>query len=156
MGSMQKRGSLSGKYRDGEIREGRNLQFNMNIKSFVLKDKIFIAAILFSIIWHVFWLSIVTVVVTPEAKAPIKFSKVSFLGPLPGRGVIEASLMPKEQTFLEGRYLRMVKRLIILSPAVGQIPPDEGFVERYEKALTPLIEEALGASKLEAPYHNAE
>lgn len=128
----------------------------MIIKLPIFRDKIFIIAIIFSVVWHIFWLSIVTVVITPEAKAPVRFSRVSFLGPLLGRGVIEARLMPKERSFLEERYLESVEGMFTANQNVGSMPSGETYAERYEKRLTPLIEEALDGSKLEAPYHSME
>ena len=77
----------------------------MKLKISLFKDKVLIAAILFSAMWHIFWLSSVSVVVVPKAAKQIKFSGVSFLGPILDRGVLKVSVEPHEHTILEKRYL---------------------------------------------------
>ena len=83
----------------------------MNIKIKISKDRVFIYAILFSAIWHVFWISSVSVVVVPEAERKVKFSGVSFLGPILERGILKVSIEPHERTVLEKRYLADIERL---------------------------------------------
>lgn len=74
------------------------------------KDRLLISAILFSAVWHIFWLSTVTVVVVPKIKKPIKFSSISFLGPILDRGVMTVSaLAPIERTLLEKKYLIFIE-----------------------------------------------
>ena len=74
----------------------------MNIK---IRDRVFVFAILFSAIWHIFWLSAFTVVVVPKFKKPVKFSSVSFLGPILDRSVLNVDVKPHESTAQEARYL---------------------------------------------------
>lgn len=83
----------------------------MNIKIKISKDRVFIYAILFSAIWHIFWISSVNVVVVPKAERKVKFSGVSFLGPILDKGILKVSVEPRERTILEKRYLADIERL---------------------------------------------
>lgn len=83
----------------------------MNIKIKLSKDRVFICAILFSAIWHIFWISSVSVVVVPKAEIKVKFSGVSFLGPILDRGILKVNVEPRERTVLEKRYLADIERL---------------------------------------------
>lgn len=83
----------------------------MNIKIKIFKDRVFIYAILFSAIWHIFWISSVSVVVAPKAERKVKFSGVSFLGPILDKGILKVSVEPRERTVLEKRYLADIERL---------------------------------------------
>jgi len=67
--------------------------------------RVFALALLASLLWHIFWISTITIVSKPGSAHPVKFSKVSFLGPLLGRGAMELQARPKESSFLEKRYL---------------------------------------------------
>jgi hypothetical protein len=79
----------------------------------VKKSRLLISAIIFSAVWHIFWLSAVTVVVVPKAEKRVKFSSVSFLGPILDRGVMTVSVAAGERTPLEKRYLSYVEDLFI-------------------------------------------
>lgn len=78
---------------------------NMNVN-----NRIFLIAIAISLVWHLFCISSVQIV-TPKAASPVKFSRVSFLGPLLERGAIELRLEPKERSFLEKRHLEAVENM---------------------------------------------
>ena len=77
----------------------------MNTKSLLFKDKILMFAILFSAVWHLFWLSALTVVVVPKDAKPPKFSSVSFLGPILEESMLKVSSVVHERSALEKRYL---------------------------------------------------
>ena len=81
----------------------------MNIKSLLSKDRVLIFAIVFSAIWHIFWLSAFTVVVVPKAKKAVKFSNVSFLGPILEKGGFNVNVSAHEPTILEKKYLASIK-----------------------------------------------
>lgn len=83
----------------------------MDIKIKIFKDRVFIYAILFSAIWHIFWISSVSVVVAPKEERKVKFSGVSFLGPILDKGILKVSVEPRERTVLEKRYLADIERL---------------------------------------------
>lgn len=72
------------------------------------RDNVLISAILFSIIWHLFWLSALTVVVSPKDSGPIKFSNVSFLGPILESNMLSVSVTAHEPSIAEKRYLSYV------------------------------------------------
>ena len=83
----------------------------MKIKIGLFKDRVFLYAILFSLIWHIFWLSSVSVVAVPKVKKQVRFSNVSFLGPIVDRPVLKVSAGPRECTALEKKYLEQMKDL---------------------------------------------
>ena len=86
----------------------------MNIKSLLSKDKILIFAILFSAVWHLFWLSALTVVVVPKDTRPAKFSSISFLGPILEASVLAVSPVAHERSVPEKRYLSEIENSSIL------------------------------------------
>lgn len=92
---MQGRGGIAGQHSYGEIRPAAGY-------------KIFVLAILISLVWHIAWLSMVKVVVVPNRTNSVKFSKISFLGTLLSKGTSTLTAQPREQTFLEKRYLEKI------------------------------------------------
>jgi len=88
-----------------------NREYQMfDLKFFVNKNYILILALAISLAWHLLWLSIISIS-APKETAPIKFSNVSFLGPILGRGSVEFRTQPKAHSFLEKRYLGKVSDL---------------------------------------------
>ena len=132
----------------------------LKIPSKLFKDesyRIFMFAILISLVWHLFWLSTITIVSKPEGASSLKFSKVSFLGPLLGNSTMELQARPKERSFLENRYADAVNHLS------GNPEPEFGlFADRYESGndayhlrderLTASIDDALSGEKFEPSY----
>lgn len=90
----------------------------INIKSLVIKDKILIFAILFSAMWHLFWMSALTVVVVPRDTKPPKFSSVSFLGPILEQSVLGVSSAVYERSALEKRYFLEIENSF--APIMGK------------------------------------
>lgn len=120
----------------------------------IFKDRIFNLAIMISIAWHIFWISMVNVVVTSEETNPIKFSKVSFLGPILERGVLELKIRPRERSFLEKRYLLVISKLDEGETAQHAYQTNwnikiDGLKKKNDTKLTHFIEEALGGLKIE-------
>lgn len=85
----------------------------MRIKINLLKDRVILYAFLFSAVWHIFWLSAVSVVVVPTVKKSVKFSNVSFLGPILDRGVLNMSVAPHESTVLEKEYVASIENISV-------------------------------------------
>lgn len=115
-------------------------------------SRIFFAAILISLLWHLFWLSTIAIVSRPDVRN-VRFSKVSFLGPLLGKGAMELAVRPKERSFLEERYIAVAKLLQtptagIINVPVGYESGSDPFHARDEKLIA-LIDEALSGEKLE-------
>lgn len=143
MGHMQERGSIASKYSYGEIRPAAGY-------------KIFVLAILISLIWHVAWLSMIKVVVVPNRTIPVKFSKVSFLGTLLSKGAgTPLTAQPREQAFLEKHYLSNLGR-----GPYGDNPAEKSTYVKYERraeeshalrdqSLKGLIEMAISDVKIE-------
>ena len=98
----------------------------MNIKSLLVKDKIIIFAILFSAVWHLFWLSALTVVVVPEDTKPSKFSGVSFLGPILKESMLNVRAAVHERSAPEKRYLSDIENSSVL---IEEKADSDGYAE---------------------------
>ena len=140
---MQERGSIASQHSYGEIRPAAGY-------------KIFVLAILISLVWHITWLSMIKVVVVPNRTNPVKFSKVSFLGTLLSKGAsTPLTAQPKEQTFLEKRYLTKIgKRPYSDSSAEKSTytkyeKRTEGSHTLSDQSLKGLIETAISDVKIE-------
>ena len=73
------------------------------------RDRVLLSALIFSAIWHLFWLSALTVVVVPkDTKAP-KFSSVSFLGPILEQSILEVRSAAHERSTPEKRYFSEIE-----------------------------------------------
>ena len=119
--------------------------------------RIFALAILASLVWHLFWLSTINIVSNPANARSVKFSKVSFLGPLLGKGSMELQARPKERSFLEMRYLGEARRLsqmpaqAIATTADKYEDGNDAYHLRDERMIT-FIDDALIGEKLEPSY----
>ena len=78
------------------------------------RDRVLLSAILFSAVWHLFWLSALTVVIVPKDTKPTKFSSVSFLGPILETSMLEVSPVVHERSILEKRYLSEIEDSSVL------------------------------------------
>ena len=115
--------------------------------------RVFMLAILASLVWHLFWLSTITIVSDPANARSVKFSKVSFLGPLLGNGGMGLQARPRERSFLEIRYLDRA-RSPEQSPesaimAAGAYEAGDDSYRMRDEKMTTLIDEALDGEKLE-------
>ncbi len=134
MGYVQKRGRIAGKHRYEQI----------------------IIFVLISLLWHLFWISSIKIVSNPDNGRPVKFSKVSFLGPLLARGA-ELQARPRESSFLEKRYFASTVSLPDAAEGSGK-----SFTDGYDREddvyhmkddkMTALIDEALSGPKIEPSY----
>ena len=59
--------------------------------------------------WHLFWLSALTVVIVPKDTKPPKFSSVSFLGPILEESMLKVSSVVHERSTPEKRYLSEIE-----------------------------------------------
>lgn len=111
---------------------------------------------LISLFWHLFWLSAIKIVTVPGATQPVKFSKVSFLGPILEHGAIELGLKPQDRSFLEKRYPLIMDSMLNWSEQTGPsgleygVPDDIHF--SGDDKLEILIGEAVRGNKLEPVY----
>lgn len=128
----------------------------MRYAAIVSKYKILSYAILASLVLHLFWISAVKVVVSKTPQKTVKFSKVSFLGPILSRGAIELKLSPRQRSFLEKRYLAELEGLIpALMPSGPGIRPEydmEGSPISSDRDISRFVEEAVTGVKLEPDY----
>ena len=156
MGYVQARRRLSGQYRNEQVDE-------MTMSKSILKIfknegyRIFAIAIFASFLWHIFWMSTITIVSRPDNLRPVKFSKVSFLGPLLGKGAMELRIAPKEHSFLEKRYISEANRLALQSgglvpSAFGTGKSDSDAYHLRNDGMTASIDNALGGEKFEPSY----
>lgn len=76
----------------------------VNFNTAISKYRILILAIFLSFVMHLFWLSAVRVVVAPQGSRQVKFSRVSFLGPLLTKTATEVRIAERPRSFLEERY----------------------------------------------------
>ena len=119
--------------------------------------RIFALAILASLAWHLFWLSTIVIVAKPVNSGSVTFSKVSFLGPLLGKGSMELQARPKESSFLEMRYLGAAGRLsqepgqAIKIDAYRYESGNDAYHLRDERMITS-IDDALIGEKPEPSY----
>lgn len=119
---------------------------------------IFILAITISAAVHIFWLSVIKVVVMPSRMEPIKFSKVSFLGPILERGSMEVRVQPKSLSYLEKRYLANIDSISgqgnrgakELKAKYDRLDRDFGLLSNEKLAY--LIDEAVSGLKSEPLY----
>lgn len=119
------------------------------MKKLFSKYKILIIAISVSFIWHIFWLSAVKVVIVPNKIEPVRFSKVSFLGPILSRGIIEAKAV-QERSILEKRYLYAIAKARFKNGIGSEMLSSSVRAGIFsEERLNPFIDEALSGSKLE-------
>ena len=82
-------------------------------------DRVLLSAIIFSVVWHLFWISALKVVIVPKDVKPLKFSSVSFLGPILDQGMLKVSVASHERLEPEKRYLSDIKSLY---GGIGQKP----------------------------------
>lgn len=125
----------------------------MDLKITVFKDRIFIFAIVASALWHIFWLSAVTVVSAPDRTGPLKFSRVSFLGPILEMKTPSLRVEPKERSFLEKRYITVLDRYNGYSTE-DAVPPEKMNKDYYylnDITLKRSIAGSLEGDKLEPP-----
>jgi hypothetical protein len=83
-------------------------------------------AITVSLAWHIFWLSAVKIVSSTGASQPVRFSKVSFLGPILSAVGTEVSAQPAELSYLEKRFISYVGDPSSYAGITGQIPEARG------------------------------
>ena len=118
------------------------------IGAFIARNKIIVLAIGGSLLWHLFWLSSITIV-APTVRVPVRFSRVSFLGPVMGQGMTEVRMGPREWTLLEARHLRRLGS--VSSPAAGtpeRSATGAGTSAVVEKRLISLVDTAVSGEKI--------
>ncbi|MDP2928795.1 MAG: hypothetical protein Q8O01_01855 [Candidatus Omnitrophota bacterium] len=119
------------------------------------RDRVLVSAILFSAIWHLFWLLALTVVVAPKDVRPLKFSSVSFLGPILEDNMLRVGVVVHERSIFEKRYLSEIKSSSLLIRE-GEDPDlyaktgiDIVTDPEFEKMITRLAILSIDGNKLE-------
>lgn len=113
------------------------------------ESKILFAAILISLIWHLFWINFITVVSPYKAVKQAKISAVSFLGPLLSHSNPIIGVSPREMSVLESRFSKIISTFKTmdnqekglshsLAKEIGQASFDKGavFNEKVDAALS--------------------
>ena len=140
---MPQGGRIAGKYSDEQVKYMVKANY-----------KVFAIAIFASLIWHVFWISTIKIVSDSASGRAVRFSKVSFLGPLLGGSAIDLQVRPRQRTFLEDRYLAMAKRpaqegrLCARADLAGYDAPNDAYHLKND-VMPASIDEAFGADKME-------
>ena len=106
--------------------------------------------------WHLFWLSALTVVVVPKDANPPKFSSVSFLGPILEESMLRVSSAVHERSTFERRYLSEIENssALIMEKAdldvYTEADLDAGTdIFESDEMLTGLVISAIDGSKME-------
>lgn len=120
----------------------------------LFNSNFFIVAIALSLAWHLLCIGAIKIVVSPGQSRSVKFSKVSFLGPILASSNAEIRLEPKSRSFLEKRYLAKVEGMAVENDPVpyardGKICDKDG--NSVDAALSAAITKVLGSKKLEPP-----
>jgi len=122
----------------------------------VKRDRVLLSAILFSAVWHLFWLSALTVVVAPKDTKPLKFSSVSFLGPILEQSMLEVNSAVHERSIPEKEYLSDIENSSALirekadPDAYDEADLDAGTdIFESDETLTGLAISAIDGNKME-------
>ena len=120
------------------------------------RDRVLLSALIFSAIWHLFWISALTVVIMPKDTKPPKFSSVSFLGPILEASMLRVSSAVHERSVPEKRYLSEIENSSAFAwekadPDVyTEADPDAGTdIFGSDEALTGLAISAIDGNKME-------
>ena len=101
------------------------------------RDRVLLSALIFSTVWHLFWLSALTVVVVPKDIKPPKFSSVSFLGPILEASMLKVSAVAHERSIPEKRYLSEIENSSVL---IGEKAGPDAYTEADLDAGTDIFE----------------
>jgi hypothetical protein len=121
------------------------------------RDKILLIAIAASLVWHLFWLTGIKII-SPKTRDVVRFSRVSFLGPVLARKSLEVRIAPGERSFLEKRFLDMMGDMATMagrgqnSGAPGSIPEKDYFLTS-DKELSGLVKNSLQGRKIEPKFN---
>jgi hypothetical protein len=120
------------------------------VGSFITRNRVIVITIAASLGLHLFWLTIVSIV-APTVRKPVRFSRVSFLGPILSHGVTEVRIRSRERTLLEERHLERLERAAdpASSPALKRPAAAGSGSAAFRKRLTSLIDTAVSGAKLE-------
>lgn len=154
MGHVQERRGAADQHSDGQMNA-----FEMAKSERFSGYRILVLAVVFSFIWHLFWLSMIKVVApTPTRSSQVRFSRVSFLGQILAKVSMEVRAQPAERSLLEKRYNvfagRIGQRSTQVSPAALVAKPelDNGVNKDADSVLSHLISKAVSGSKAEPDY----
>jgi hypothetical protein len=105
-------------------------------------------AVMASGLAHLFWISIVNVVIVPDTVKAVKFSKVYFLRPAISAGAFELNVRAREQSLVERRFSRYTD--IIPSGVRISRPPDfsKDFYALNEDEISRLAADSVSSAKI--------
>jgi len=120
------------------------------------RDRVLLSAILFSALWHLFWLSALSVVVAPKDTRPPQFSSVSFLGPILEESVLRVNSAVPAHSISEKSYLSDLEdsSAVITERSGPDVYAEAGLdagidiFESYER-IEPLAISAIDGNKME-------
>ena len=120
------------------------------------RDRVLLSALIFSALWHLFWLSALTVVIVPKDIKPPQFSSVSFLGPILDQSMLKVSPAAHERSALEKKYFSEIENssVIIMEKAGPDTYAEAGMdagagVSGSDEILASLAISAIDGDKIE-------
>ncbi|MFA6141727.1 MAG: hypothetical protein WC738_00335 [Candidatus Omnitrophota bacterium] len=121
----------------------------MILRDLLSKNRILIIAVALSLGLHLFWIASIKIVMkSGYSGGPVKFSKVSFLGPVYMAGSVELKAPPKEISFLEKRCRVRIASMPV--PAVAsEFSAPRGIASPADDKMALIIGEVLEESKSE-------
>jgi hypothetical protein len=130
---------------------------NLNPNTALSKYRVLIFAIFLSFVLHLFWLSAVRVVAAPQGPRPVKFSRVSFLGPLLTKTATEVRITQRPRSFLEERYNALAGDPLDKETGTGLNAPvrydnARGSRPNFDKKIALLVDSAVSGRKLEPAF----
>lgn len=120
--------------------------------------KVLSAAILISLAWHLFCMSVVKVIPAKAGPSQVRFSKVAFLGQILSKVSLGVKAGTRERTFLEKRFNSMYSsraEAALVSVESSKAPEGGRAAEvrtgaDTERKIAYMIEDAVSGPKVEA------
>ena len=136
--------------------QGRRRIADQHSDESMRRDRVLLSALIFSAAWHFFWLSALTVVVAPKDAKPLKFSSISFLGPILEHRMLEVSPAAHERSIPEKGFLSEIESLSVLMKAetiqntYTEADLDTGTdILESDETLTGIVMPAIDGNKME-------
>ena len=116
-----------------------------------IKNRALFLALAASAAFHLFWISAISVVIVPEDIREVKFSKVSFLGPVVSVRALDVRTPARSPSFLEKRFTGYIEGLLAKPHLKEADDFKKGFFLLDEDVSCGLIMKALEAKKATPP-----
>jgi len=126
----------------------------MIIKIGLSKYRILMLAIAISFLWHMFWLFAIKIVDRPSQIETVKFSQVSFLGPILGGRGFGLRIKPQDRSFLEKKYFNSIGNIanasqVRMPPAQLRYDADKSSFRPNDRMISSYVRQSLESQKIE-------